>query len=282
MSNHRKDILRKDILLGAYFTSKPHPQHAYSVQRSSFDYLADWYHSCRRLNLDVVLLHDELEPAFVEKYTRFYNENSRGTLHFEQVTLGPYTAADERFHHALAYLRHHPCEQAFMVDVSDAWFKRSPFPLVRHRRWWDFVDLGAIQQVRSLPGLMRTLQAQGRILRRRDDYRLFVGGETTCIGENRWMLKHFDKVYGQRFAFLEDKPVLNCGILGGAYSEVVALLDSMCAEMERLHITDTLNDMAVFNKLLHEHYPGQVYANGVLNSPWKSYLKTGHYHIFHK
>ena len=180
------------------------------------------------------------------------------------------------------------------MDVSDAWFRRDPFHLVTRRRVQDYLDVSGLRHaaLRTL-GLSRDpftrprtltewFREQKAALRNRGDYRLFVGGEDGIIGSNPWMLKHYDKIYGRRFPHLDHRPVLNCGIIGGERSEVLRLLELVCAEMERLRVRGVLNDMAVFNKILHEEWAGRVYSNGTLNSPWKRWRKSGRHAVFHK
>lgn len=301
LAHHPPDSRPQNLVLGAYFAGKHHPQHGQTVTAGSFDYFADWFHSIRRLGLHAVLLHDHLEEAFTAKYERWFDilngDPGRGSFRFQRVTLGAYTVGDERFFRFRDYLKAAAAGQVrhvFIVDVADAWFARDPFRLVEHRRAWDYVDLTGLTDAlrtacgwerdpfRAPGGLARWMCFQKECLTRRKAFRLFLGGEDTTIGENPWMLKHFDRIYGLRFSHLADKPVLNCGIIGGAVDDVTLLLDQVCAEMEALRVRAVLNDMVVFNKVLHEQWADAVYSGGVLNSPWKRWRKRGGHAIFHK
>ena len=279
-----------DLILGAYFAGKRHPQHAFSVPAGSIDYFADWYFSCRRLGLDVVLFHDHLKDTFTDKYTAKYADGQpkgrTGAIRFQEVELGRFTAGDERFFRCLEFLKHTPCDNVFIIDVSDAWIKKNPFDLIRKPGLCRYFDAGALARVKSGRQLAAFWRNQRRVWKQRRGYTLFMGGEKpgVTISQNPWMLRHYDRVYGTRFPELDDKPVLNCGIIGGTRERVIRLLAMMRAEVERLGKTDVLNDMAVFNRVIYgdEEFSGATYSNGVLNSPWKQYLKSGPYHIFHK
>lgn len=290
-----------NLVLGAYFAGRKHPQHGQAVTAGSFDYFADWFHSIRRLGLHAVLLHDHLGEAFTVKYEQWFDilngDRERGRFRFHRVALGEYTAGDERFFRFLDYLKGAGASQVrnvFIVDVADAWFGHDPFRLLEQRGIRRYLDLaGLTDTVRKACGWERDpflapgglpawLRRQQDHLANRHKYRLFLGGEDTRIGENPWMLKHFDRIYGRRFSHLADKPVLNCGIIGGTVSDVTVLLEQVCAEMEALRVRGVLNDMVVFNKVLHEQWIGAVYSGGVLNSPWKRWRKRGKHAIFHK
>lgn len=287
-----------NLVLGAYFAGKPHPQHGWSVSPKYFDYFADWYHSIRRLGLNAVLLHDHLPDEFTSKFSRWFDElggkERGGSFQFLKVELGEFTAGDERFFHFRDYLAASDAENVFIVDVSDAWFHRDPFRLLTERAVVDYLDYSGMRHV-ILKKLKSRKDAYTRpktlaewfafqkvALARRHKYRLFIGGQDNYIGANPWILKHYDRVYGERFPHLLDKPVLNCGIIGGSREDVHRLLTRACNEMDRLNVHSVLNDMVVFNKILYEEWGGLVYSNGVLNSPWKRYEKRGRYCIFHK
>ena len=291
-----------NLILGAYFAGKRHPQHGQSVTSASFDYFADWFHSILRLGLSGVLLHDHLSEAFTTKYTQWFDvlggTRRGGSFCFHRVELGDFTVGDERFFLFRDYLQRTEVaprvRHVFIVDVADAWFQRDPFTLLKRRRVWDYLDITGLKDAvnsalgresdpfRAPEGLAGWWRRQAEQMRKREEYRLFLGGEDTLIGNNPWMLKHFDQIYGQRFSHLDDKPVLNCGIIGGKLEDVVLLLEQVCAEMQRLQVWNVLNDMVVFNRVLHERWAGAVYSGGVLNSPWKRWRKKGKHAIFHK
>ncbi|SDB08331.1 hypothetical protein SAMN05660653_00390 [Desulfonatronum thiosulfatophilum] len=301
MTKPRNDSIPGNVILGAYFAGKRHPQHGQAVTASSFDYFAGWYHSICRLGLHGVLLHDHLSEAFTAKYEQWFatlgGTGRGGSFRFQRVHPGDFTAGDERFFLFRDYLKGNQANRTrhvFIVDVADAWFRADPFRLIENRSFWNYLDLtGLIDAARGsagwehdpfmapegLPGWWRT---QREHLTNRHVYRLFLGAEDTRIENNPWMLKHFDQVYGRRFSELNDKPVLNCGVIGGTREDVALLLEQVCAEMQSLQVRAVLNDMVVFNKILHEQWTGAVYSGGALNAPWKRWRKKGRHAIFHK
>lgn len=302
MSIHNDEALPRNLVLGAYFAGKRHPQHGQSVTAGSFDYFADWFHSICRLGLNAVLLHDHLPAVFTAKYEQWFatlgGVQRGGSFRFQRAHPGDFTAGDERFLLFRDFLKTPPIRSrtrnVFIVDVADAWFHRDPFRLLERRNIWNYLDLsgftdalsragGRLRDPFAAPGgLSGWRRRQAESLAARNRYRLFLGAEDTTIGANPWMLKHFDRVYGRRFAELNDKPVLNCGIIGGRLQDVTLLLEDVCAEMQALRVQNVLNDMVVFNKILHEKWSGTIYSGGVLNSPWKRWRKTGRHAIFHK
>ncbi|MEZ0574545.1 hypothetical protein [Halodesulfovibrio aestuarii] len=278
----------KDIVIGAYFTQKIHPQHNISVQPASFDYIADWFHSAIRLGLNMVILHDGLSDKFMDKCRLIFSlstpSHHTGSLHFVPYSPGKFTIADERFFAARDLLDVLPdCRTAFIVDISDAWFNKNPANLILRRNIWDYFDTSRLlNATRNISSMREFLTSQRTVWRERYSYSLFVGGEVNSIGQNPWMLEQFQTIYGRQFPEFAAKPIRNCGIIGGRKPDVLSLLKTACSEMERLNITDKLNDMAVFNYILHRNDDYTVYSNGTLNSPWKTWRKRGSHAIFHK
>ena len=301
MTNFRTYSNPGNVILGAYFAGKSHPQHGQTVTASSFDYFAGWYHSICRLGLHGVLLHDHLSESFAAKYEQWFatlGGNARGgSFRFQRVQPGDFTVGDERFflfRDCLKGAESNQVRHVFIVDVADAWFRADPFGLLEKRSVWNYLDpTGFVDAARcslgwerdpflAPEGLAGWWRNQREHLARRHAYRLFLGAEDTRIGDNPWMLKHYDQVYGRRFGELNAKPVLNCGVIGGSLEDVKLLLEQVCAEMQSLQIRSVLNDMVVFNKILHEQWAGAVFSGGALNAPWKRWRKKGRHAIFHK
>jgi hypothetical protein len=275
-----------DIVIGAYLTGSNHPQHGTRVPTENIDYLAGWLHSGMRHKLNMVVLHDGLSDAFQQKchaaVAIHHHEKKRGTLTFVQIRPGRFTIADERFLAALALLERIRFRNVFMVDVADAWFADNPFLLVEKPTLRRFFDRSGFARARGFRGFCRALAAQYRTWRDRKRFTVFIGGENTTIGDNPWMQRHIRKVFGQDMPHLAQKPVLNCGILGGGQRHLVSVLRTVRSEMLRCNATDVLNDMAVFNRVLHDSQYHLPYSNGVLSSPWKAWAKQGKHAIFHK
>lgn len=282
-----------DLVLGAYITGKPHPQHDWSIPANSFEYFADWFHSAKRVGLNAVILHNQLKDSFVQRYEEFYRfENPypahQSSLKFVRVPDHEYSGADARFFHALEFLQQTPCRSAFIVDISDAWFHSPPARLACRRSLWDYLDVESFRRVRNGGDFLQALRTQWNTWRRRHAIKYFIGAERFTIGESKWMRNHLEHVYGRPFPELlelpdmEEKIILNCGVLGGRRDDVLELLRLVRREFEHLGHTDMLMDMAVFNKILHALPPEHIYYNGRLNSPFKQYLKSGFHAVFHK
>lgn len=277
-------LANRDVVIGAYFSGRVHPQYNVRVNPESLDYVAGWMLSAARLGLTVLLLHDGVSQQFMERCHFFFDSQKKrnGVLHFVHCQLGPYTVADERFLASCAFLERFPCRSVFIVDVSDAWFKKDPARLLRDRSLWNYFDISGCCNARTFRGFLHWLFRQWECWFRRREYNLFMGGEGCLIGSNPWMLKQFQKVYGKCFPHFDDKPVLNCGIVGGEYNTVLALLQQVREELLTLGDVEVLYDMSVFTRCVYDTERYMVYTDGVLNSPWKTWAKSGKHCIFHK
>jgi len=242
-------LMKNEIILSTYFSSKPDIQRGQRQSIDDFDYFADWYTSIVRLGMYGVIFHDELTDHFVKKHTC-------DNIKFEKVALGELSTNDERFFIYEDYLKKNKYDNIFMTDISDVWFKKNPFELIN------------------------------------DKYKLLVGSEPYINSDKKWMVKRYEIIYGKLPEELANEQVLNAGIIGGSYAEIMKFLSSINAEMKNLNklkgkevqAEENLSfNMAAFNKVLRSKYKKvEIYTGGKLHSPYKSYLKEGDYYIFHK
>lgn len=201
-------------------------------------------------NFYASVIENKLHAVVLHDYLSedFVNSLSNEYFTFNKGSLTTqYSSSDERFLKFLEYLENNPVDEVFLVDISDIWFKGNPFNLLS------------------------------------SGHKIYFGDEDCLVGDNDWLLRHYKEIYGQTFDYLSDKQVLNCGIIGGKYENVLELLREFRQELFTLNKPNILNDMAVFNHLLHKNYKTtEIYHGGQLNSPYKSYLSEGNYYIFHK
>ncbi len=168
-------------------------------------------------------------------------------MRFRTEPLGKHTPYDERWLKYYEYLKKNKFEKVLITDISDVWFKKNPFELLSPK------------------------------------FRLFIGSEESINCENKWMKSHYLKVFGKEFKFLQSKQVLNAGIVGGTYNEVLKLLSKMRKEILKINVKGVLYDMVVLNKIVYSKYnKGEIYTARKLHSPYKKYATRGDYCIFHK
>lgn len=117
---------------------------------------------------------------------------------------------DERFFLFHQWLRQNPCRKVFLTDLSDVFFKGDPFVLVKERK-------------------------------------LYVGSETTRTRQNGWMKRKYKRFYGG--VLYPNEVVLNAGIVGGWYDDVLRFLSDLVTEIGRLDTRDNCN-MVAFNRVI--------------------------------
>lgn len=235
-------IVLKNIILGSYFTTKKDPQRKIYVVKDSFEYIANWYTSIMRLNLNAILFYDNLSDWFIKK---FENQNIR----FVKVNSLKYGICEGRFLIYLKYLNNKKYDYVFLTDVQDLWFAKDPFKIIT------------------------------------PEYKIYVGVEDSINKDNLWMIKRYLLTYKMIPNCVANKSVLNCGIFGGAHIEVQKILTKFKKEYlknsnKRIKVP---LDMVIFNKLIYEQYlDSEIYFGKKLQSPYKLYLKSGNFAIFHK
>jgi hypothetical protein len=263
----------RNCILGAYLTQRQDGQSGEFWVRDAVDLVQGWLRSCVATGEIVVLVHDSLSAASREVLrSRHEPADARGSrIGFVEVELGDFNANDERFFLAALLLERLGPKSVFLTDVTDVIVAKSPFPLLERRAWGDFINAGSLWW-RWRRGQLRTGLRDVRRALARSRFALFVGGEEWIIGASAWMVGKLERAYGSVPPAMLDCNVLNCGIVGGKAETVRALLEEVCVDLEKVDCKGELMDMPVFNRILWERHAGEVYFNGVLNSPFKSFL----------
>ena len=105
---------------------------------------------------------------------------------------------------------------------------------------------------------------------------LIVGSEEGLIKNSEFVMSWFRRAYGM--VHYPDKKILNCGILGGNHSDMIAVLSKFkheSAGKENLNI-----DMAIFNRIL---YDGFSFKTGYpIHTKFGRYEKNTDCYIRHK
>lgn len=143
----------------------------------------------------------------------------------------------ERWLKEWQYLRDHPeIANVFVVDATDVDMVNNPFEHIK----------------------------QGK---------LYVGDEPNQTLNNQWMLTRHTELTVHRFLRENgDKPLLNCGVVGGDRKTVMDL----CKDMFTYHFAypQDQTEMGIFNKLLHTKYADIVEYGRHITSIFKKYEAT--------
>jgi len=129
IENIDKDSFYKEynkVVLSCYFTGKKDPihhEHLRNETRNADDYryMKPLYESCKKLNLHLIIFHDNLSSEFIKKH-------QTKKIIFRRVKLvSKMSINDERFIIYYEYLTKNPYEVVFSSDISDVYLTKNPF-----------------------------------------------------------------------------------------------------------------------------------------------------------
>jgi glycosyltransferase involved in cell wall biosynthesis len=109
---------------------------------------------------------------------------------------------------------------------------------------------------------------------------LWVGDETGTI-RNEWLQNnHNTPMLNEFFKKYRNMPLLNAGIVGGRKNIVEAFVKRMVWHIENSECGSF--DMGIFNYVLYTEFASQIKHGRKVNTPFKSYSKTGASWFAHK
>jgi len=151
----------------------------------------------------------------------------------------------------LEWLGHNDVATAFFTDLFDVHFNDDPFKLLRQ------------------------------------DYDLWVGNEPQLIGESTWMLERLNCIYGDTWpAWLKERQILNCGIIGGFAEPLKRLFRQMIQDRDAARQAKRVatSDMPALNKAIYCDWDlSRVWAKGApLHSVFKAFDEYADVAIVHK
>lgn len=162
---------------------------------------------------------DKLQVSLVDRGIEFALIHNCFDLPNATIMTGnPYF---ERWLKQWQYLRDHPeIEYIFVVDATDVDMVNVPFDHMQPNK-------------------------------------LYIGDEPTETLSNAWLLsRHQESTVNNYFRANSDKPLLNCGVVGGDRELVM----SVCRDMYDYHFEhpNEQTDMGIFNYLMHTKYADQI------------------------
>lgn len=232
-------------LVGIYLSSRRCPQTGRTFPSTGFDLLSNWYHSAREHGLRAIVLHDGIDAETIERYTT-------PDFSFEAVTLPPgeESTNDVRFRLFEDFLTRRPeITRVVFTDVTDVTIRANLFPAMKPEH-------------------------------------IYVGGEATFNGGSLYIWRVFGKAYRwsdrMRLFSLLDKPLLNCGILGGSRDQVIMLLRGINEELD-LSRPEVDANMVALNLAAYRLFEPETIVTGhPLHNRFKSYEPGPGVYFLHK
>jgi hypothetical protein len=241
------------LILTSYFSSSKHPQlgdpHIEGVSedgrvlQNSIEYIKSIYSSAKNLNLNLVVFHDNLTKDFV---TEFSTER----ILFEKVGSSPFSCNDWRFFCFRRFLREnkdflskkYSC--VFTSDASDVTIKNDPKILFEENK---------------------------------DSYSYFVCKDSIRLSEFPYAEFH-KKMNWKDYVWIKmmegQLDLINMGVIGGSFSDMIKFLDYFCLTRLKMGIFSFNSDMWVgqyiFRCLLSEN---GILIGDPVTSEFKKYQK---------
>ncbi len=109
-----------EAIITCYFSSKPDPQHGVVRSNPNINYIAPWYNSIIKQNIQGVILYDNLPSSFVKNY-------EKPNIRFRRAKLGEFSIFEERWFLYHSFLKDTRIKKVFFTDVNDVYINNNPF-----------------------------------------------------------------------------------------------------------------------------------------------------------
>lgn len=114
------DMELEEVVFACYFTKRKDPQHGILRSIPDINYIKPWYDSIRKLNINGIIIHDEIDEAFIKQY-------QTEKIQFRKYTAGKYAIFDERWILYYMFISQTNIKRAFCTDISDVYITANPF-----------------------------------------------------------------------------------------------------------------------------------------------------------
>lgn len=244
------------VILTSYFSKKSHPQAGDPdlkgmaqdgrVQQNSFNYIEGWYNPVKALGIEARVFHDNLSDDFLKQYTT-------PKIQFIKVkTPDGYPYNDWRFFCWRDYLEANKFDGVFLIDSSDVAIVKNPsmlfdeFPKIDYFLGKDSIKLY------QFPYLSGHKQFNW------ENYILFF------INQFEWDL-------------------INVGVIGAKYDNMMLFLNTMCQIRMRMGYTTFPTDMFTGNYIFRHILAGKSLLIGEpVTSGFKKYESRTDVYFIHK
>ena len=212
--------MSKSIICTTYFSQKIHPNDPNDqcvigrttdgrVLQNDIKYIAPWYDSINKLSLQGVVFYDNLTEDFISKYQ---NEN----VQFKKVSTSDYSNNDWRFFVYRDFLKDKDYDSVFLTDGSDVTVVKDPHVITEEHTDTNFFICKDSINLADFPYINLHKQA------RWDNYDWFL---------TQHLQRNLD--------------LINMGVIGGTYSNMLNFLDKFCLARMKLGHPDFNADMWV-------------------------------------
>jgi hypothetical protein len=109
------------------------------------------------------------------------------------------------------------------------------------------------------------------ILKNPFDYiqdKIYIGDELSINSQNRWMMDRYKMLGVDNTSYLNDV-VLNCGVMGGKYEDMLSVATKMADLMDKAIITNTTVDMSAANHILYTEYRDRIMHGQPLTTKYR-------------
>ena len=204
------------VIITTYFSQKIHPNNPNDqavegrgkdgkVLQNDIKYIKPWYESINNLKLNGLVFYDDLTSDFIENYSTEF-------VKFIKVSPSDYSNNDWRFFIYREYLIDHQYDNVFLTDGSDVTVVQDPNLIIAE---YPEIDLFAC----------------------RDSINLHQFPYINLHQEAKWKdHEWFDKMQSVL-------PLINMGVLGGSYLNMMEFLNSFCQERIKMGNPDFNADM---------------------------------------
>lgn len=231
------------VIFTSYFSIKKHPndindqwvvgrQADGKVANNDFSYIEPWYNSVLKLDIEGRIFYDNLSEDFIKEY-------STEKIQFIKVETSEYSNNDWRFFCYRNYLESNKFDSVFLSDGSDVTVVQNPSNILNEYPEHDLFVCKDSILLSEFP--YTTIHKKAAW----DDYMLFL------LNESRWAL-------------------INMGVIGGSYENILDFLNKFCETRIRLGNPDFNADMwvgqYVFRHLLSD-------KNIMIGEPFTSNFK---------
>jgi hypothetical protein len=214
-------------LLTSYFSQKIHPNDPADscvtgrasdgrVLQNDIKYIKPWYDSVKSLGLNGFVFYDNLTDSFIDEYT---TEN----IKFIKVNPSDYSNNDWRFFCYRNFLEENKFDNVFLTDGSDVTIVQDPSGIIS-----------------SFP-----------------DIDLFVCKDSIMLNEFPYLQLHEKAEWDDYVWFMichHRLELINMGVIGGNYDNILLFLNKFCETRIRLGSPDFNSDMwlgqYIFRKLI--------------------------------
>jgi hypothetical protein len=217
------------VILTSYFSIKKHPndpndswvigrQADGRVSQNDFKYIEPWYNSVNELGLEGRIFYDNLSDEFLQQYTT-------DKIKFIKVRPSDYSNNDWRFFCYRNFLEENKFDNVFLTDGSDVTVVQDPSGIIS-----------------SFP-----------------DTDLFVCKDSIMLNEFPYLKIHEQAEWDDYVWFMichHQLELINMGVIGGRYDNILLFLNKFCEIRIRLGLPDFNSDMwlgqYIFRKLLDD------------------------------